>query len=70
MIENFDHLAPGDRVRITRGIYDDGQDHHPPGFIAVEGDIVTIIDKNNGGLLVNHSPHAKHGFYVYGSEVE
>jgi hypothetical protein len=59
----------GDRVRLLKSIYDDGEDHHPPGWIAHRGEIVIVKIVNGGVLGVAHEGNPG-AFVIYPSEYE
>lgn len=44
----------GEKVRLTKSIYDDGQDHHPPCRIAKKDEIVVIEEVREKSLAVHH----------------
>lgn len=47
----------GDVLILTADIYDDGEDHHPPGYIARRGERVVVRKVLEGGrrrLAVSH----------------
>lgn len=44
----------GDPVILTKSIYDDGEDHHPPGYIACIGEKVYIKEIYGTTLEVAH----------------
>ena len=65
----------GDRLRLTSDIHDDGQDHHPPGYIAYIGDIVVVREIAHGGkggerIHVSHQDVTDKAFLVYPHEFE
>jgi len=39
---------PGDRVRMLKDVWDDGQDHHPPGYVAHKDEIVNVKSNEPG----------------------
>lgn len=48
-------LKVGDKVELTQSIYDDGEDHYPPGYLGLKGDIVIIKTiYPHGHLAVHH----------------
>ena len=55
------------RVRLLKDIYDDGQDHHPPGHIGHKGDLVVIHSIQTA--VVSHNGTG-HGFVVHDGELE
>lgn len=44
----------GEKVRLTKSIFDDGADHHPPGWIANAGELVIIKEIFGKSLAVHH----------------
>lgn len=66
----------GEKVRLTRDIYDYGEDAaYPPGYIARKGEIVVVRDcwlSGKGGLRieVSHGSVIDRSFVVYTSEIE
>ena len=34
--------ALGDKVRLLKDIWDDGEDHHPPGYLARKGEVLIV----------------------------
>ena len=62
--------SAGDRVRLTKNIWDDGEDHHPPGYIAEKGDIVIVRHVNNfAPIEVSPDGGVSKSFVVYASEI-
>jgi hypothetical protein len=55
------------RVRLLKDIYDDGQDHHPPGYVGRKGDVVVIHSIQTA--VVSHSGTGD-GFVVHDGELE
>lgn len=35
-----------DRVRMLKDVWDDGQDHHPAGYVARKGEVVNVKGNN------------------------
>ena len=62
-------VAVGDRLRLLSDIYDDGQDHHPAGYIACKGDVVFVKDVGKESLGVAHEGRSG-SFSVYPGEWE
>lgn len=46
-------LCVGGRVRLLKDIWDGGEDHHPPGWIAQSGEVL-IIKEVRGDVLANN----------------
>ena len=63
-------IAVGDKVQLVKSIYDDGADHHPPGWIAYLDEIVIVKQvKENGYLSVAHEGN-KGSFIIFPDEYE
>lgn len=62
--------AAGDKVRLTADIWDDGEDHHPPGYIAKKGQTVIVRGVNISSLSVSHEHITNNSFRVLMDEVE
>jgi len=62
----------GHRIKLLIDIFDDGEDHHPPGFIAFTGEILTIREfgKDNRFLSVSHNNVTDSTFRIYPGEFE
>lgn len=58
----------GDTVILKSSIWDDGEDHHPPGWIAFKNESV-VVKKilNDGSLIVAHVGNPG-GFRIYQEE--
>ena len=56
------------RVRLTADIWDNGEDHHPPGIIARKGDIVIV--RRMRIIEVAHEGVENNAFVVTSSEFE
>jgi hypothetical protein len=48
------NFQPTQEVYIVKDIWDDGEDHHPPGYFAKEGDKVIIHESKYGSYTVAH----------------
>ena len=46
----------GDIIRITKHVYWDGEDCHPPGIIAKKGDIMQVRKAHGLGVIASHTP--------------
>lgn len=55
------------RLRLAKDIYDDGADHHPPGYIAHKGDLVVVHSIQTA--VVSHRGIG-HGFVVHDGDLE
>jgi hypothetical protein len=61
----------GQRLRITHPIWDHGEDHHPPGWIAQTNEEVIIRGVNANSLDVSHEDVTDgRAFCVYRGEFE
>lgn len=63
-------LNVGDKVTLTKSIYDDGEDHHPPKWIALSGETVLIKTIYDNGKLAVHHEDVTDGraFLIYAGE--
>jgi len=41
-------------VRLLSSIYDDGEDHHPPGYLAHHGEVLIVKEVRGDVLAVAH----------------
>lgn len=58
-----------ERIQLTCAIYDDGEDHHPPGWLAQAGEILFVVKRyDSGKLAVTHDPESGQSFSVYPNE--
>ena len=61
----FELVEKDTALTLTTSIYDDGEDHHPPGFIARLGDVVyTLSASNTNHVTVSHTPNSLNGFNI------
>lgn len=68
----------GQRAKLTKDIYDDGEDHHPPGYLGLEGDIVEIREirqrtadpEAEVSYVVAHPEVKEGGFVVQPEEIQ
>ena len=60
----------GKKVRLTQSIYDDGEDHHAPGYIAKKGELVVVKEIFSNGKMAVHHEDVTDGraFIVYKGE--
>lgn len=63
-------LKKGDKIRIIKGIYDDGEDHHPPQWLAQAGDVVEVIESFPRKTLVTFGEDLRGSFWVITDEFE
>lgn len=57
----------GARVRLLTSIYDDGEDHHPPGWLAYHGEELIVKTVYEKALAVAHEG-AQGSFMIYPGE--
>lgn len=62
-------LCVGDKVRLRKSIYDDGEDHHPPGWIAYHGEVLIVKEVRADSLAVAHEGNPG-AFTIYPGEYE
>jgi hypothetical protein len=62
----------GSKIRLTQSVYDDGEDHHPPAWLAMAGEVVEVrrICETPGALAVAHADVTDSAFVVYEGEYE
>lgn len=63
----------GDRVRMLTNVWDDGADHHPPGYFACKGEILVVRRADGKGtfpLAVSHEHITDNSVGVHLNEVE
>jgi hypothetical protein len=58
----------GDKLIIAKDIFDDGEDHHPPGYCARAGDEVIVRYINATCLAVSHEGVVDSTFAIYPDE--
>lgn len=66
-------FAINDKVRLLADIWDDGQDHHPPGYLARRGEILIVRSLDPGHehpVLISHEEITDNSFRVALSEIE
>jgi hypothetical protein len=62
-------LCVGGRVRLLSSIYDDGEDHHPPGYLAYHGEVLIVKEVRGDVLAVAHEGNPG-AFTIYPGEYE
>lgn len=62
-------LCVGGQVRLLKSIYDDGEDHHPPGWIAQAGEVLIVKEVRGDVLAVAHEGNPG-AFMIYPGEYE
>lgn len=60
----------GDRVVLTKDIWDDGADHHPPGYLARAGEVLVVREDNMTSICVSHEHRTDASFRIYEGEYE
>lgn len=60
-------LCVGDRIRLLSSIYDDGADHHPPGYLAYHGEALIVKEVRGDVLAVAHEGNPG-AFTIYPGE--
>lgn len=55
----------GDKVELLTDIYDDGEDHHPPGYLAYKGDVLIIHTIRAQSISVAHVEVEGNSFFVW-----
>lgn len=62
----------GDRVRLTKSIWDDGEDHHPPGWLAMAGEVLIVRHQKSskGRIAVSHEDVKDSSFWISCDEFE
>jgi hypothetical protein len=66
-------LNIGDRVKLTRSIYDRGEDHHPPRWLADKGEVLvvrSIVGDAAGQITVSHEDVTDSAFWIFCAEYE
>jgi len=61
-------MKAGDKIKLTTSIFDDGEDHHPPGFLALHGETLVVREVCSGHLAVSHETVTDRSFRVYPGE--
>jgi hypothetical protein len=65
--------AKGQRVRLLKDIWDDGQDHHPPGYLAHKGEVLIVRAFDRGHefpVCISHKRITDKSFRVALDEIE
>lgn len=59
---------PNKTVTIVNSVYDHGEDHHPPGYLAMCGDVLNVKKNCDCGVLeVSHTEETE-SFLIYPNE--
>lgn len=62
-------MKVGDKVQLTTSIFDDGEDHHPPGWLAFSGEVLVVRKVHeSGALAVSHEAITDSSFAIYPGE--
>lgn len=61
-------LDIGDVVKLTKDIWDDGEDHHPAAVIALAGENVFVRRIGDSSLGVAHAGVTDSSFTIYPGE--
>lgn len=69
-----DGYALGDKVRLLKDIWDDGEDHHPPCYLAYKDEVLIVrrgqTTTSGVTIVVSHEHRTDNGFVVTVNEVE
>ena len=63
----------GQRIRLLADIWDDGADHHPPGYLAHRGEKLIVRKVDPGSefpICVSHKGRTDNSFRVALNEIE
>ncbi len=67
-------VSVGDRVRLTKAIYDHGEDHHPPGWLAMADEVLVVrhlgSNGGTGAVAVSHEDVTDNAFWISRDEYE
>lgn len=62
----------GQKVKLLKDVWDDGQDHHPPGYLARKGEILIVRALDRGHefpVCVSHEEVTDRSFRVALDEI-
>lgn len=66
-------LQPGSKIRLLTSIFDDGEDHRPPGWLAMKGEVL-VVRRIIGGateqIAVSHEDVTDSAFCICRGEYE
>lgn len=62
-------VCVGGQVKLLKSIFDDGEDHHPPGWIAQAGEVLIVKEVRGDVLAVAHEGNPG-AFTIYPGEYE
>ena len=61
----------GDRVRLTKDIWDSGEDHHPPCYLAMKGEVLIVREIGTiSSIGISHYGRNDNFFWVAKDEIE
>ena len=61
----------GDKVRVLKDIWDDGDEsHHPPGYLAMAGEILVVRFLGKTSIGISHENRTDNYFWVERDEIE
>ncbi len=66
-------LYVGAKVRLLKDIWDDGEDHHPPGYLALKGEVLIVRRApcwQRRSIGVSHEHITDNSFTIYAGEYE
>ena len=63
-------LCVGDKIRTLTSIWDDGADHHPPGYLANRGEVLVVRKIRERWLCVSHEDITDSSFCIHPGEWE
>jgi len=64
-------IKAGDKVKLTASIYDDGEDHHPPCWLAMHGEVLIVKEVYEKALAVHHEEVTDGScFIIYDNEYD
>jgi hypothetical protein len=63
-------VVVGARVRVLVDIWDDGADHHPPGYLAFKGEELIVREVGPKWVSVSHADVTDSRFCIRAGEFE
>ena len=65
------NINVGDKIKLKKDIWDDGEDHHPPGWLAVKNEVLIVKAVREKSLAVAHdNVEDNSAFCIYEGEYE
>lgn len=61
-------IKKGDHILLTQSVWDDGEDHHPPGWFGRAGDEVIVVEVRGNSAYVRHEDVTDNSFLIYADE--